>query len=237
MPSRFGNETGEYPIPARHALRDQEALWAQLVQLSAAVETALDMSIEALTEGQGNLAATVKDQERMIDRWEVRIEQECLRILSLYDLTASDLRRMVTVLKVNHDLDRIADLAVGIARKARKLTAGGAPVPIPEPLSTLTGEVQRAVRASLDALVGGDSAIALEVITTNQHISASGRAIEKQLRQEIGRHPEHSRACLRLMTVTRNLRRIVQHARNIGACAIYMKEAKIIRHGDGLSPS
>ena len=236
MRSNSGDETGEFPIPARRALRDEEALWAQLVQLASAVEATLVTSIKALTEGQGNLAATVETEEPLIDRWEVRIEQECLRILALYDLTAFDLRRMVTVLKVNHDLERMADLGVHIARKARKLAGAPHPVPIPDPLKALTEEVQAAVHASLDALVRGDAATALEMITANHRIVRAARALERQLRKSIRQDPERTHTWLRLMTTTRHLKRIANHASRIGACVIYMKEGKIVRHGDGEAP-
>ena len=238
MPSNSGDETGEYPIPARRALRDQEAaLEAQLVQLASAVQATLITSVKALTESQGNLAATVESEEPAIDRWEVKIEQECLRILALYDLTASDLRRMVTVLKVNHDLERLADLGLRIARKARKLASALQPVPIPDPLKALTEEVQAAVRTSFDALVRGDAGTAAEVTVANHRIHRSlPHAIERQLRQTIRQDPERTATWLRLMTATRHLKRIADHASRIGACVIYMKEGKIVRHGDGQAP-
>jgi phosphate transport system protein len=118
MPSEIGGEAGQVPSPARRALRDQEALWAEVLKLASAVETALITSIQALTDSRADLAAEVKDQEWLIDRREVQIEQECLRILVLYDLVASDLR-MVTALKINDDLERMADLALSIAKKAK----------------------------------------------------------------------------------------------------------------------
>lgn len=236
MPPTSGDETGEYPIPARRAVRDQEALWAQLVQLASTVEATLVTSITALVEGQGNLAATAEDEERIIDRSEVRIEQECLRILALYDLTASDLRRMVTVLKVNHDLERMADLGVRIARKARRLAVAADPVSIPDPLKVLAREVEGAVRASLDALVRGDAGTAHEVISANHRIGRAAHALERALKKSIRQDPDRTNSLLRLMTAVRHLKRIADHASRIGACVIFMKEGKIVRHGDGEAP-
>jgi phosphate transport system protein len=237
MPSEIGGETGQVPSPARRALRDQEALWAEVLKLASAVETTLVTSIKALTDGRPDLAAEVKDQERLIDRWEVQIEQECLRILALYDPTASDLRRMVTALKVNDDLERMADLAVSIAKKARKLASAPTSVPIPEPLIALTKEVLSAVRDSLDALAQGDTEAARAVIAADRQINRKRQAMLRQLKQTIRQDPDRASTWLRMMSTTRNLDRIADHARKIAVSVIYMKEGTIVRHAEGQQPS
>ena len=119
MPTDQGGGAGYSPGPARRALKKQDALWNELLQLAAAVESALQTSMTALSEDRPDLLAEVKEQEQAIDRWEVRIEQECLSILALFDPTACDLRRIVGVLKIDQELERMADLAVHVAKRAK----------------------------------------------------------------------------------------------------------------------
>ncbi len=141
MPAEIGGDSGEPPFPARRAHRSVQALWAELLSLSLVVQTALVTALRALVEGRAGVAAEVKSQERSVDRREIVIEQECLRILALYDVTASDLRRMITVLKVNRDLERLAGLATQVARKVEKLTRDPDRVPLPEPLKALVDNI------------------------------------------------------------------------------------------------
>jgi len=130
MPTETTGEASRGAIgltPDRHILRVQEELWTEALGLAAVVESALALSVTALFSLRPELAAEVKGIEREIDRLEVRIEGECFRVLALYEPAASDFRRVLTVLRVNRDLERIGDLAVRIAKRARKLAA----VPVP----------------------------------------------------------------------------------------------------------
>ncbi len=102
-----------------------KALWENVLKLAAVVETALSTSVKALCDGRADLAAEVKGGESSINAWEVRIERDCLRILALHQPVASDLRRVAAVLKINGDLERMADLADHIASRASKLASKG----------------------------------------------------------------------------------------------------------------
>ncbi len=128
--------------------------------LAASVVNSLEKSVQAICEGRFDLISEVKDEEEDSDRREVQIEQECLRILALYEPVASDLRRMATVLKVNRDWERIADLALRVARRARKLSRQPAAWPMPEGLKQLARDVLVQVRASYQALASRDIAAA-----------------------------------------------------------------------------
>ena len=149
----------------RHALRDQEILWAEFLDMARVVVDSLAKSVDAICDGRLELIPEIKSVEEESDREEVRIEQECLRILALYEPVASDLRRLATILKVNRDWERIADLA---ARIARRVAQAGPEVrrgvPIPEPLKAIARDVLWLVRDSYDALAGRDSGRARAVI-------------------------------------------------------------------------
>src|SRR5207247_73101 len=104
----------------RSFLRDMESLWSELLKLAAVVEDTLNQSIHALCDGRVELADEVKRQKRVVDRWEVQIERECVRVLALHQPVASDLRRIAAVFKINGDLHRLCDLARHIAKRVKK---------------------------------------------------------------------------------------------------------------------
>src|SRR5437879_4627623 len=94
----------------RHFLRDLEGLWGGVLKLAAVVEDALNRSVRALCDGRSDLADEVRGEERAVDRWEVQIERECLKVLALHQPVASDLRRVAVVLKISGDLERMGEL-------------------------------------------------------------------------------------------------------------------------------
>jgi phosphate transport system protein len=146
-----------FQFPHRNALRDQETLWAEFLAMARTVVDSLAKTIDVLCDGRLEVAREVKNVEKESDREEVRIEQECLRILALYEPVASDLRRLATILKVNRDWERIADLAARIARRSCKLASKSGGVSVPEPLKTLARDVLGQVRAAYEALAGRDA--------------------------------------------------------------------------------
>jgi phosphate transport system protein len=214
----------------RHFLRDMEGLWAELLRLAAVVETALSTSVKALCDGRADLAAEVRGEERTVDRWEVQIERECLKVLALHQPVASDLRRVAAVMKINSELERMADLAEHIAKRAKKLAREPRPAPVPQELEAMAMEALDAVHDSLDALVQCDADLARAVIHADRSIDRHRRTILQELKQMIRRDPERVNTWLRLINTTRNLERIADHATNIAEAVIYMKEGEIIRH-------
>jgi len=226
-------ETVEGPAPpGQHVRRHQDDLWEELLKLAATVETALQKSVLALCDGSPELALQVKQGEREIDRWEVRIERECLRVLALFSPVASDLRRVAAVLKINADLERMADLAEHIATRARKLAKGPVPVPIPPKMEALVTEALAQVRRSLDALAQHDAEQARAVIAADRQIDRLRRELLKELKQAVQREPERVTTWLRLMNTARNLERVADHAANIAKSVIYMEGGEIVRHGE-----
>ena len=122
---------GERVTLGRHFLRDLEGLWGGVLKLAAVVEDALNRSVAALCDGRADLADEVRGEERAVDRWEVQIERDCLKVLALHQPVASDLRRVAAVLKINGDLERMGDLARHIAKRVKKLADDPLAFPIP----------------------------------------------------------------------------------------------------------
>jgi len=214
----------------RHFLRDMEGLWGGILKLAAIVEETLNRSVRALCDGRADLAAEVKGEESTVDRWEVQIERECLKVLALHQPVASDLRRVAAVLRINSDLERLGDLARHIAKRVKKLSADPQAFPIPEQLESMAMEALAQVRDSLDALTKSDVDLARSVIAGDSGIDRHYRVVLKDLKQQIRRDPDRIDNWLRLINTARNLERIADHATNIAEAVVYLKEGDIIRH-------
>jgi phosphate transport system protein len=214
----------------RNFLRDMEGLWSEVLKLAAVVEDALDQSIHGLCDGRPEQANQLKGRKLAVDRWEIQIERECVRVLALHQPVASDLRRVAAILKINGDLERLCDLARHIAKRGKKLVADPLAFPIPQSLENLALEALSQIHASLDALTQSNVSRAQAVIAADQRIDRNYRAVQKQLKAEIINNPERIDTWLRLVNTARNLERIADHAAKIAESAIYLKEGAILRH-------
>ncbi|MGE5756822.1 MAG: phosphate signaling complex protein PhoU [Planctomycetaceae bacterium] len=219
------------PAVSRHALKALEDLWAEVLRLAATVLGALTTSVQALREGRADLADEVKIEEKAIDGWEVRIEQECVRVLALFGPTASDLRRVVAALRITAELELMADLAENIADRARKRAANLVAPPFPPGLVALAAAALDQVRDSIDALTRDDVALAQKVIANDRAVGQARRAVQRELKQALQQDPDRVSVWLRLINTARNLERVADHAAHIAEAVVYLKEGDIIRHG------
>src|SRR5690242_6310602 len=137
---------------AKHLERDLENLQRDLLALAASVEEAIHKAIRALRERETNPARQVIEGDTQIDQEENHIAEECLMILALHQPVAVDLRRIAAALKINTDLERMADLSVNIAERAISL-AELPRIAVPEKLQGMTDLTTSMVRQSLDAFV------------------------------------------------------------------------------------
>jgi phosphate transport system protein len=223
---------GERVTLGRHFLRDLEGLWAGVLKLAAVVEDALNRSVRALCDGRVDLADEVRGEERTVDRWEVQIERECLKILALHQPVACDLRRVAAVLKINGSLERMSNLARNIAKRVKKQSRDVRTgfTPVPEQLESMALETLEQVRDSLDALTKSDALLARTVIAGDSRVDGRYRAVLAELKNAIRHDPERLDTWLRLINTARNLERIADHAASIAEAVVYLKEGDIVRH-------
>ena len=221
----------------RHFLRDMESLWTQVLKLAAVVEDALNTSVRALCDGRADLAADVEDGEKIIDRWELELERDCLRVLALHQPVASDLRRIAVVLRINNDLERMSDLARHIAKRAKKLAGSSEPRAIPQELEAMALGALAQVRDCLDALVKSDAELARRVIDGDRKIDQFHAMVRKRLKMAIRNDPDRLNTWLRLINTGRNLERIADHATHIAEAVVYLREGDIVRQPSKASDS
>ena len=188
----------------RNFLRDMEGLWSEVLKLAAVAEDSLKRSIHGLCDGQPDQGSEVKGRKRAVDRWEIQIERECVRVLALYQPVASDLRRVAAILKINGTLERLCDLARHINKRVRKLAADPQAFPIPQPLENLALEALSQIHASFDALTQSNVSRAQAVIAADQKVDRDYRAVQKQLKTEIINNPERIYTWLRLVNTAQS---------------------------------
>jgi phosphate transport system protein len=212
--------------------RDQEELWQGILSLAGDVEKALKTAVDALCDARPELIAMVRAEEKEIDRSEVRIEQECFRLLALYGLVASDLRMVVSTLRVNRDLEGLADLAENIAKRAKKLSKDPVALPHLPRLRTLADLSLSLVHDSLDSLRTLDPMRARRVIEADRAVDRHRLAVVAELKRALVQKPDRVNTWLRLINSARNLERAADHATNIAEAVVSMTEGEIIRRGD-----
>jgi phosphate transport system protein len=213
----------------RHAMKEQEVLWREFLAMARAVVESLAKGVDAICDGRLEVIPEVKDAEEKSDREEVRIEQECMRILALYEPVASDLRRLATIMKVSRDWERIADVAARIAGRARKLARKAGDLAAPEALKALARDVLARVRDSYDALARCDAGRARTLIETDRSIDRQYRRLRKSLKEEMRQGTPHFAACFQWLGTARNLERVADHATEIAQMTVYLAEGIIIR--------
>lgn len=209
--------------------REIDGLKEMISSLGAHVEENVGRAVRAVHERDGELAQAVIDSDPEIDLMEVDIEEECLKALALHQPVAHDLRFIIAVLKVNSDLERIGDLAAGIAKQGRYL-AGSGSCDVPYDLVGMAVKVRRMLRDSLDALMEKDATIAHRVCAADDEVDAMDRLMYEEVRAAIRETPEKTEGLIRLQRVSQNLERIADHATNIAEDVIYLVEGEIIRH-------
>jgi phosphate transport system protein len=212
-----------------HMQKEIENLKSKLLALCAAVEKGLCLAVQSVKERNAALARNIINDDVLIDQMEIDVEEECLKILALHQPVAIDLRFIITALKINNDLERIGDLAVNIAERGEFL-AGQEPVSVPFDFETMAEKTQWMVTESIDSLVDMDCKRAYEVCAADDEVDAINRRMYKQVEASIVAHPGWAQSLLHLLSISRHLERVADHATNIAEDVIYMVEGAIVRH-------
>ena len=217
-----------------HLQREIDNLKRQLLELSAEVENDVRMAVRAVEDRDPALAKTVLHRETQINATEVEVEEECLKILALYQPVAGDLRYIIAVLKINQDLERIGDLAVHIAERGLFLCQQPR-LDIQFRLGTMADKAQAMLKNVLNAFVNLDEAAARAVCTADSEIDAINLDIFQQVKQSVTQNPALFESLLQIMHIARHLERIADHATNIAEDVIYLIEGRIVRHTQEVS--
>lgn len=207
-------------------------LTERLHRMSHDVEDLVEKAVSlVMGSADGVTAADVVEGDRAIDEAEVAIEETAIELLALHQPMARDLRVLVTVLKINNDLERVGDHAVNIAEASERLAAVRKPVPRPPELEEMSRLARGMLGDALDAFVRRNAEEARDVCGRDDRVD---RLQESLFRVMLTHMPEHNLSgCLQVILIGRNLERIADLATNIGEDVVYMVRGITIRHKGG----
>ena len=197
--------------------------------LGTLVEESVKRAIYSIESNTESMAQKVIQDDDAIDKMEIEIEEECLKVLALYQPVAIDLRYIVVILKINSELERIGDLAVNIAERALALSENKK-WEIPFDFKAMSVIVCDMLKKSLDALIRYDSTLATEVLHIDDEVDKYHRETYAKVKSVIRAEPESLDAMIHYMTISKHLERIADHVENIAQDVFYMIQGDIIRH-------
>ena len=212
-----------------HFQREIDHLKKQILAVGAVVEERIAGAITAVMQHDAELARQIIEGDDEIDRMEIDVEEECLKILALHQPVAVDLRFVVAVLKINQDLERMADLASNIAKRAEHL-ADLPKIDIPAQLAAMSKRTQDMVKHCLDALVESNVAIARRVCAADDEVDQHNRQMHVFIQDQMRENPDDIERLLDFLSISRHLERIADLTTNVAEDVIYSVQGDIIRH-------
>jgi phosphate transport system protein len=213
----------------QHFERELEGLKKELLELSATVEESVVKAIQSLKDRNETVAREVIDNDDAVDDAEVALEEQCLKILALHQPVAGDLRFIVATLKINNELERVADLAVNIAE--RSLVIGRQKIiDAPFDFTHMAQKSRSMLTRAIDSLIKMDIGLAHEVCHADDEVDELNREVYQRVYQLIKEQPDNVEILINYVSVSRHLERIADYATNIAEDVIYLVEGKIIRH-------
>lgn len=214
----------------RHLDEELKQLNKDLLTMAAKVEEAIRQSIESLKKRDKALALQVIVDDKVVDELEVKIEEEIIDLLALYQPMAIDLRFITTGMHINAGLERIADLTVNISQRVLDL----ADQPLLKPLvdiPKLAHQAQYMVKSAIDAFVKRDEELAKKVIFSDKESNNLRTMVVKELISDyMEKDTSTVSRAVPLLLITRDLERICDHAASIAEDVIYMIQAKVVKH-------
>ncbi len=217
----------------KHLDRELDRLRSDLVEQFGLVEQMIQLAVRSLVERRTDLADRVIKSDTQVDQTDIRIEEECLKLMALHQPVATDLRWLITVVKINGELERMADLACNIAERAKALDLFPL-FPVPEELSEMVTAATGMVRMALDSFVEGDARKATEAIQADDLVDTLNRVVIDQLHTIMKQDSEQIEPAVHCFSASRHLERIGDLAENISEDVIYLVAGDIIRHKHGL---
>jgi len=214
----------------RHLDEELKELHKEILKMAAMTQEAIYKSIEALKNRDKTFAQGVITNDEKVDTLELAIDERCIDLIARYQPVAGDLRFITTGMKINAELERIADLAVDIAQRVLEL----ADKPLLKPLvdiPKLSAVAQNMVRQAIDSFIKKDIVLAEEVVLADREADKLRNMVCDELTNDyIKRDPATADRAVPLLLIARHLERICDHTTNIAEDVIYMVEGKVVKH-------
>jgi len=214
-----------------HFQRELEKIKKLILSLGALVEERVHLAIKSIELKSAELSDRIIKTDYEIDEAEVDIEEECLKVLALHQPVAVDLRFIISVIKINNDLERIGDEAVNIAQRIQSIAKHRTATSFYYDYSLMSEKVQAMLKQSLDALVNMDIDLAFHVLTMDDEVDAIQTEVYQEIKKIMKAQEANVAYLINLYLISRHLERIADHATNIAEEVIYLVEGEIVRHG------
>jgi len=219
--------------PPKHILGTfDEALSSlrnNVLMMAGLAERTLDRAVKGLLQRDDNLCTTAIADDEEIDQLEKQIDKEGVDVLLRFQPVASDLRRVVAAMKLSPNIERIADQATNIARRARKLNRHP-PLPEVEIIVPIQAHAMAMFKDAIDAFVREDVDLGRAVVARDKDLDHMNKMANRRLTDRMAQDPKQLRGYLNLIFISRALERVGDHATNIAEDAVYAAAAEDIRH-------
>jgi phosphate transport system protein len=220
-------------IAPKHILGTFDEALASLrnnvLMMSGLAERSLDRAMKGLVERDDDLCANAIADDEEIDQLEKQVDKDGVDLLLRFQPVASDLRRVVSAMKLSPNIERVGDQATNIARRARKLNKHP-PLPEVDLIPPMYAHALTMFKDAIDAFVREDVDLARSVIPRDDDLDEMNRSANRALIERMAHDPDQLRGYLNLIFVSRCLERVGDHATNIAEDAVYAAAAEDIRH-------
>jgi phosphate transport system protein len=213
----------------RHFDEELQDLKKLLLQMGALVESQIQGALRALTERNSSLASQVIDNDHRVNALDVKMDEDCLRLLALHQPAARDLRFITTAMKIATELERMSDLAENICERAIELNEEPQLKPYID-IPRMANWTLRMVKNSLDAFVQYNADLARKVCEDDDFVDDLTEQLFRELVSFMLENPKTITRAIRLTFIGKYIERIADHATNVAELVVYMVEGKIIRH-------
>ena len=214
----------------RHLDEEMKELHKDILKMAVYAQESIFKSIESLKNRDKNSAQEVINNDNKIDALELSIDEKCIDLIARYQPMAGDLRYITTGMKINAELERIADIAVDIAQRSIELSGKPLLKPLVD-IPKLSQVSQDMVRDAIDAFIKRDAQLARQVALEDSEADRLRNLVQDELVNEyLARDPKTAERAVALLLIARYLERICDHTTNIAEDVIYMVEAKVVKH-------
>ncbi len=201
----------------------------KLLKLSALVEERVRTAAEVIESKDQNIIQSIIVSDYEVDEMEIDIEEDCLKILALHQPVASDLRFLIAVIKINNEMERIADIAVNIAKRVDNISKFNHAAAISYDFSDMSDRVLSMLKKSIDALVNNDVKLARSIFLDDDFVDTYRNLCYEDIKERIKKDPDHPGYHINTYLLARHLERIADRAVNIAEEVIYFVEGTITR--------
>lgn len=217
----------------RHIDSELQNVKDTLLKMGGCVEKALEATRQALTQNKPSFLDDVKKQEKEINSLQMKVDELCVQLLAKQAPVAKDLRFVISVTKINTDLERMGDQTLNTARYGLEFFKAQSETPIPKDLEKMFNLVIELVRLGLDAFSKSDIEMSKKVLVQDDEVDQLKKDLFQLATEKMESKEWSIDSGLRFVMIAKNLERLADHVTNVAEDVIFLATGEDIRHGQG----